>query len=61
LEVAVGAASATNYVMGVHDATNAAACAMPSVGGAACYLCGNACFMPCYGANGMLHKVVPTP
>ena len=36
-------------------------CLTPSVQGQTYRLCGNTWFQPAYGANGLYHKVVPTP
>lgn len=47
--------------MGTNYATLPAGCAMPTVGGATYYLCGNTWFKPLYGANGVYYRVVPTP
>jgi len=64
--VAAGAAASApppppSYAMGTNYATLPAGCAMPTVGGATYYLCGNTWFKPLYGANGVYYRVVPTP
>ena len=63
--VAAGASASVppppSYAMGTNYATLPAGCAMPTVGGATYYLCGNTWFKPLYGANGVYYRVVPTP
>jgi len=58
---AAGSAASPTYVMGGIYTTLPAGCASPDVQGQTYYLCGNTWFSPSYGANGVYHRVVPTP
>jgi hypothetical protein len=59
---AAGRQAAPAYAIGAIYATLPAGCdSSATVGRTLYYLCGDAWFKPCFGANGVYYRVVPTP